>query len=54
VPSHAPLVVWPVVQAIVQAVQHVVASLPVVLAPLLNVSPVHWWESQVFAAQLAA
>jgi hypothetical protein len=46
-------VVWPVVQ-IVQAVQHVAASLPVVLAPLLNVFPVHWWESQVFATQLAA
>ena len=52
-PSHAPLVVWPVVQ-IVQAVQHVAASLPVVLAPLLNVFPLHVKESQVSAAQLAA
>ena len=45
---------WPVVQAIAQAVQHVESSLPVVLAPTLNVSPLHVWESQVFATQLAA
>ena len=51
-PSHAPLVSWPVVQ-IVQAVQHVASSLPVVPAPLLNVFPLHVWESQV-ATQLAA
>ena len=43
---------WPVVQ-IVQAVQHVAASLPVVLAPLLNVFPLHVKESQVFATQVA-
>jgi hypothetical protein len=39
---------------IVQAVQHVASSLPVVPAPLLNGSPLHVWESQGFATQLAA
>jgi hypothetical protein len=33
--------------------QHAPASLPVVLAPLLNVFPLHVKESQVFATQVA-
>jgi hypothetical protein len=36
---------------VVQCVQHTVASLPVVLAPLLNVFPLHLKASQVFATQ---
>jgi hypothetical protein len=37
------------VQVIVQSAQQAPASLPVVLAPLLNVFPLHVKESQVFA-----
>ena len=40
-------------QVSVQAVQHVAASLPVVVAPLLNVSPLQVKASQVFATQVA-
>ena len=44
---------WPVVQVIAQSVQHAPASLPVVLAPLLNVSPPQVKPSQVFSTQVA-
>ena len=44
---------WPAVHVIVQSAQQAPASLPVVLAPLLNVFPLHVKESQVFATQVA-
>ena len=51
-PSHAPLASWPAVQ-VVQSVQHAAASLPGVLAPLLNVFPLQVKASHV-ATQVAS